>query len=151
MNHLKPLAIKLFGYFILLYLALGLIFGMSTAGILITAVTLGLLSYFLLDVGMLPRSNEWFALACDLGLSFSIIWGLSRFFIHNQLPAVYVSLGAAVVITVFEHFYHQYLSDYVLRQDVPRRSARPGMNYQTESSEEIRPDIGADKSNGNKQ
>ncbi|GER66250.1 hypothetical protein BpJC7_04170 [Weizmannia acidilactici] len=141
MKNAKPLAIKIAGHFILLYLVLGLAFSISFAGVLCTALILGLISYFLADLGLLPQTNEWFTLLSDFGLAFSVIWGLSRFFAHNSLPGLAVSIAAAVVISVFEHFYHQYLADYVLVKRTPRRSGTANLQYGMESSEEISPEM----------
>jgi hypothetical protein len=142
MQNIKPLLIKIAGHFIFLYLVLGFIYGMSFFGVLFTALLLSVISYFLADLGLLPRTADWFVLILDFGLAFSVIWGMTRFFAHNHLPGLQVSIGAAVVISVFEHFYHQYLTDYVLQKGVPRRSKAQTLRYGTETAEEIRPETG---------
>ncbi|MCM3021828.1 DUF2512 family protein [Heyndrickxia ginsengihumi] len=142
MENSKPLAIKLIGNLLILFLTLGIVFDMPFYSIMLITLTFGLISYFLIDIGMLPNINQWFTFICDLGLAFSIIWGLTSFFPHNHLSSLYISMLSAVTISFFEYYFHQYFAAAFTNTNiVTDRHSRRSLQYQFETSEEIDPTI----------
>ncbi len=110
MEHAKALAIKGIMTLAVLFIVLGLMFGMSFANVLLITVVLGLVSYFAGDLYILPKTNNVTATLSDLGMAFLVIW---------LLGVAVSSIGAgtlagaavitAVLLAVGENFFHDYL------------------------------------------
>lgn len=71
MEHGKALAIKGVMTFVILLLILGLMFGMSLGNVLLTTVVLGIISYLVGDLFILPKTNNTVATLSDIGLAVS--------------------------------------------------------------------------------
>lgn len=74
MTHVKALAIKGIMTIIVLYLVLGLGFGFTFGDTLLMTIVLGVISYLLGDLYVLPRWNNMIATLADFGLAFLVIW-----------------------------------------------------------------------------
>src|SRR5690554_1155375 len=114
MKHIKALAIKFISCLALLYVILGLFYGMSFGNVFLISFVLGVAAYILGDLFLLPRTSNMIATATDFGLAFVIIWLMSRnmLFRDNIFPMVFIaSLGVAV----FEYFFHQYIESQMIQ------------------------------------
>ncbi|MGE8207332.1 YndM family protein [Heyndrickxia sp. NPDC080065] len=144
MKHLKPMVIKFIATFIMLFVILNLFFGMSFAKVVFISLSLTIISYSFGDVEILPRTNNTIASLADFGLSLVTIWFLSAAVTYfNRSPLFISSLISAAAITIFEYFFHKYMLSFFQKQTdrvLPRPRPLPA-NFQTETSEEIRPKI----------
>lgn len=71
MTHVKALAIKGIMTIIVLYLVLGLGFGFTFGDTLLMTIVLGVISYLLGDLYVLPKWNNMIATLADFGLAAS--------------------------------------------------------------------------------
>ena len=97
MTHVKALAIKGIMTIIVLYLVLGLGFGFTFGDTLLMTIVLGVISYLLGDLYVLPRWNNMIATLADFGLAFLVIW----------LMGMPLSLG--IVMAIGEYCFHFYM------------------------------------------
>ncbi|MCJ7843143.1 YndM family protein [Lederbergia sp. NSJ-179] len=136
MDHLKAIAIKFIASLALLYVVLGLMYGMAFGNVLLITVTLGVISYLIGDLLILPRTNNSVATAADFGLSLIVIWMMSDALTIGRVFTM--SLIAAVGITIVEYFFHKYMANEVLEETKANPSPTPrNAQYQTEASEEL--------------
>ncbi|GIN86012.1 putative membrane protein YndM [Heyndrickxia sporothermodurans] len=151
MKHLKPMIIKFIATLIVLFIILNLFYGMSIAKVVFISLSLTVLTYPFGDVGILPRTNNTIATLSDFGLSLVTIWLLSAALTYvNRSPIFISSLISAAAITIFEYFFHKYVLTY-FKPKTDRILPRPRplqTKFQTESSEDISPEI--KKNNKNK-
>lgn len=110
MEHGKALAIKGLMTILVLYLILGLGYGFSFGNVLLITVILGVLSYWLGDLTILPRTSNGTATMADLGMAFLVIWllgmGLSNLSVGTLAGAAIIS---AAILALGEYFFHQYI------------------------------------------
>lgn len=136
MEHIKAMAIKFIGSLVLLYIVLGLFYGMSFGNVFLITLVWGIASY-LGDLFILPRINNTIATIADFGLAFIIIWLMGENLTYGGsvfIPALISAAGLAL----FEYFFHKYISSNNSREE--SNSPRPtNLQYQTESSEELTP------------
>lgn len=139
MDHLKALLLKLISSFVLLYIVFGIFTDMSVGRIFFTSLMVGVISYIIGDRLILPRSNNLVATIADFGLAFLIMWLLNR----NEVLTwnLYeMTLIAALGLTLFEYFFHNYLSRNTDKKDRQRNEKTAGnLQYQTEAAEELAP------------
>ncbi|WP_261131581.1 YndM family protein [Bacillus sp. Marseille-Q3570] len=110
MDHVKALAIKAGMTLPLLYLILGLGFGISIMNVVILTVVLGGVSYILGDLVILPKFTNMKATMTDIGLTFIVIWLVG--IVLTGLQAGTMAVAAAItasVIALGEHFFHFYI------------------------------------------
>ncbi|MGN8646600.1 YndM family protein [Gracilibacillus sp. HCP3S3_G5_1] len=135
MKHVRAFLIKFVATLALLYLILGLMYGMTFAEVLLLTVVLGAAAYLIGDLLILPRTNNALATVAD----FLIAWMIIFMFVDGMAVtdnAVTASLIAAIGVGVFEIFFHRYLSNQVF----PNTDNRPmdrQLQYQTEISDEL--------------
>ncbi|TWN11859.1 hypothetical protein CHCC14561_1471 [Bacillus licheniformis] len=105
---------------------------------------LGVISYLVGDLLLLPRTNNTTATMGDFGLSLVLIWVILA--MQNNPPygtLAAASIVSAIGVTVFEYFFHRYMEANVLNEtENGKRENRekPGsLQYQSESSEELYP------------
>ncbi|CAH0344116.1 YndM family protein [Bacillus sp. CECT 9360] len=143
MRHLRTIMVKFVSTLVLLYIVLSLAFGMSFTSVVLIAVTLNVVAYIIGDLVILPRTNNYIATLADFSISLIIIWSLVSGMTTVGNP-IYITFIAATLIAMFEYLYHR----YVARNTFPRRF-RPrwlqGVQYQTETAEEIYPFTPQDK------
>ncbi len=143
MNHIKSIAIKAIAALVLLFVVLGLVYEMPFGDVLFITITLGVLSYLIGDLFILPRTNNTVASISDFVLAFAVIYMMSEGLEPTgewMVPALISSIGVAA----FEAFFHKYLS-----RQMENNSSTPNapgrMNLGTEASEEFDPPDNYDK------
>jgi len=135
MAHIKLLSIKYAATLILLYLVLGIAYGISISQIIFVSL-ISLLIYYVGDIIILGRTNNFIATMFDLVANFVLIFsmlGLIKFG-GDQLTAAFIS---TIVLSFYEIFFHFYVVDELnLRQDHIFTSS---YDYLTEFSSEFDP------------
>lgn len=136
MEHLRSLAIKFIASFVVLYVILGLMYNMSLTNVILISLVLGVASYVIGDLFLLPRTNNTIATIADFGLAFMVIWLMGEGMTYGE-SLFTPSLIAAGGVALFEYFFHKYLTDSILEGEKDRNSPRTNYQYQTEASEEL--------------
>ena len=137
MKHGKAFLIKFISSLILLYIILGLFNGVSFGNVFLITSVLGVTAYILGDMLILPRTNNNIATMADFLLAFMIIWLLSQTLTFGDSMFA-ESLMASLGVALFEYFFHRYLKNNHIIQQV--ESGLPAnLQYQTEVSEELTP------------
>ncbi|WNF21078.1 YndM family protein [Mesobacillus jeotgali] len=148
MKHLRALALKFLASLVVLYVILGLMYNMSFTNVFLISLVLGLASYVIGDLFLLPKTNNTIATLADFGLAFMIIWILGESLTYGE-SLLLASLISAAGIAVFEYFFHKYISGNVLEEG-GREYRNGNYQYQTEASEElypVRPDVRSEEDN----
>ncbi|EFV75782.1 hypothetical protein HMPREF1013_03842 [Bacillus sp. 2_A_57_CT2] len=144
MQHFKALALKFLASLVLLYIILGIFFGMSFVNVFIITAILGITAYILGDMVILPRSSNMIATAADFGLAFLLIWFLSSI-LTNGDNLIAMSIAAALGVALFEYLFHLYLLRNMTEASNEKGTINQGnLRYNTEVSEEltpVRPDV----------
>lgn len=140
MEHLRAFLIKFIVSLALMYIVLGLIYDVSFSNIFVITLVLGVASYSLGDMAILPRSNNFIATIADFGLAFLVIWlfGNILWILGDNIGGASIfsaALIASVGIAIFEFFFHMYVAKF--RESHVHQIAY--LRYQTEASEEITP------------
>lgn len=148
MQHFKAMAVKLLASFALLYIILGLFYGMTFGTVLMISLVLGVISYFLGDLGILPRTNNGVATVADFGLSLAVIW-IAISWLTASTNAFTMALISAIGVTVFEYLFHNYIQNMMKNSNTQttRNNRTNTLQYQTEASEEISPNVSKDPEN----
>lgn len=134
MKHVKAFAIKFVATLTLLYIVLGLMFGMSFGEVFVLTAVLGVTAYLIGDLLILPRTNNTIATIGDYVLTWGIIYMfIDAMTIGYPLGTLFV---ATLGVVIFEVFFHRYLANNVLPNKTERPLAR-NLQYQTEVSEEL--------------
>ncbi|WP_019414875.1 YndM family protein [Paenisporosarcina sp. TG20] len=137
--NIKALLIKFIMCTAVLWIVLGLFYGVPFSDVLITSVFLTVFAYAL-DVLVLPRVGNVFALMGDFVLAWAGIWILGSFLFPELIPLGTASLIAAIIITIGEVFFHRYMAEEVF--DKPpmleeKVDTKYKGNLQTEFAEEV--------------
>jgi hypothetical protein len=110
MQHGKALLIKGLLTLVVLYLVLGLGFGMSFVNVLITTLVLGAISYLVGDLGVLPKNGNMVATISDLGLTLVVVWIMGVILTGIDMGTLAgAALISAVILAVGEYFFHHYI------------------------------------------
>jgi hypothetical protein len=144
MEHVKAMAVKFIATLALLYIILGLYYGMTFGTVFLITLILGVISYIVGDLGILPRTSNTVATLADFGLSLAVIWVMISLLTESR-TAFTMALIPALGVTVFEYLFHKYLanmSNNDQSQGTTRTSNR--LQYQTEASEEFTPEVNKD-------
>lgn len=150
MKHLKAMAVKFIACLVVLMVILGLVFNVAFSNILLITVVLGLVSYLLGDLFLLPRSSNNMATLADFGLSFVIIWAILANISNDGTSVFWATLISAIGVSLGEYFFHRYMQKRVLNQNDPDTTRRgAGLQFQTEASEEIAPEFKREDDNQN--
>ncbi|MBY7145017.1 DUF2512 family protein [Virgibacillus sp. NKC19-3] len=138
MNHIKLFAVKFGGMLLMLYLILGLGYGMSFGNVFLISLVLGMVAY-LGDRLILPNMNNTVATIADFATAFLIIYFMSLGVTIGEGWFI-ASFVAAVGISVFEYFYHKYFkSEYNEVYRNKHNGLPKDTIMQTEASEETSP------------
>ncbi|XXM71120.1 YndM family protein [Lysinibacillus sphaericus] len=140
MKHVKAFALKFMATFVLLYLVLGGVQGITFGDVFLMSLVLGAAAYLLGDLFLLPRTSNTVASLADLGLAFILIYFMSGG-MSDGGPYLTRSILAALAIMVFELFFHHYIIHNVLPNRRKARRAPANFRYQTEASEQIHPEF----------
>ncbi|PRS06330.1 hypothetical protein C6W22_16100 [Bacillus atrophaeus] len=111
MVHVKALAIKGIMTIIVLYLVLGLGFNFTFGDTLLMTIVLGVVSYLLGDLYILPKWNNMIATVADFGLAFLVVWLMGMPLSMGLSPGMLAlaALFAAIVMAIGEYFFHFYM------------------------------------------
>ncbi|WP_243840718.1 YndM family protein [Paenisporosarcina antarctica] len=134
----KALLIKFIMITAVLWIVLGWFYGISFTNILITSVFLTGFAY-VLDVYILPRIGNVFALISDLVVAWAVIWIVGSIF-YPLANLGTISLIAAIIITVGEMFFHPYMERKFDDEHEPSREENKRQykgNLQTEFAEDM--------------
>jgi Protein of unknown function (DUF2512) len=141
MKHVKTFSIKFAATFVILYLILAGIDGITVGDVFLMSIVLGALAYVVGDLFLLPRTSNTIAAMADLGLAFVVIYFMSDGMTDGG-PYLTRSILASLGLMVFEFFFHRYLAQNVFPDHGERETKSPAnLQYQTESSEEIHPEF----------
>lgn len=135
MNHFSLILSKLVAMLVVLYIILGLFYGVSFLNVFWITLTLGIVSYLVGDLLILPRTNNFVASLVDFALVFGLIyfWIDAYAFAGNLFTA---SLISAIAVTAFEIFFHRSIGSQLKREQGMYQRKR---QLQTEASREIDP------------
>lgn len=150
MEHLKAMAIKFIATLALLYIILGLYYGFTFGNVFLITLILGVISYIVGDLGILPRTNNMVATIADFGLALAVVWIMISL-LTESVTAFSMALITAIGVTIFEYFFHNYMANMNKGgQNQNQGNNRSNkLQYQTEASEEFTPDV--NKNNENNQ
>ncbi|MDQ0229984.1 YndM family protein [Metabacillus malikii] len=141
MNHLKAIMIKMAATFLLLAFILGFVFNYTFGNILTVTLLLGVISYVLGDLLLLPRTRNITATISDFALALLFTW----FYLSNITPNGYrlflVSLLVGIGVSLFEVFFHRYMKRDVITEGKSNFNVNHNLQYQTEASEELNPNV----------
>ncbi|WP_018933012.1 YndM family protein [Gracilibacillus lacisalsi] len=135
MKHVSALLIKFIASLVLLYLILGLMYGMTFGEVFLLTAVLGLAAYVIGDLLILPRTNNTLATVAD----FFIAWLIIFMFVDGMAVTDNIFTAttiAALAVGVFEIFFHRYLANQILPDDEKGAMDRQ-LQYQTEISDEL--------------
>lgn len=141
MKHVWALCLKFIASLVLLYVILTLFFGVPFGDVFVLTLILGIVSYLVGDLWLLPRTNNTTATMADFGLALILIWAI----LAMQDNPPYASLAMASIIsaigvTVFEYFFHRYMAANVLEETGDEKRKNTGsLQYQHEASDELFP------------
>lgn len=139
MKHVKDFTIKFISNLVLLYVILGLFYGMEFGNVFLISLVLGIVSYLIGDRLILPKTNNTMATLADFGLALLVIWSMSESFTRGD-NIFTVSLLAALAVTLFEYFFHKYVSNNATKEDSQEKiNPSTSLRFQTEASEELAP------------
>ncbi|GLB61299.1 YndM family protein [Cytobacillus sp. NCCP-133] len=146
-NHAAWESIKFIASLVLLFVILGLFYKMSFVNVFLISAVLGIVSYVLGDMVILPRTNNTIAAAADFGLSLILIWYLSSILTYGNNPFT-MSLVTSARVALFEYFFHGYLVKNLTEDSTEKGTFNQGnLRYNTEASEElapVKPDVRSD-------
>ncbi|KOP83009.1 YndM family protein [Cytobacillus solani] len=138
MKHVIAFAVKGIASLVLLYLILGMMFGMSFGNVLFITLVLGMVAYIIGDMLILPRTNNLVASVADFGLALMVIWLMSSV-LPNGGNLFSMSLISSLGVALFEFFYHKYISNNVINNSQTSQNYSGNLRFQTEASEELTP------------
>jgi hypothetical protein len=138
-QHIKALAIKTVASLVLIYVILGIGFNYSFGNILALTFLLGVISYILGDLLLLPRTSNLTATISDFALAMLLTWFFLSNITANTNNVFMASLLTAIGVALFESFFHRYMRANVLRVEESTQKVN-NLRYHTEASEELAPD-----------
>ncbi|MCV9885887.1 YndM family protein [Metabacillus halosaccharovorans] len=139
MNHIQAFLIKAGATFLLLMIILGLLFRYSVGDVFILTLIIGVVSYLLGDLMLLPRTTNMTATFSDFAITMLITWFYLANITTSTTNVFLASLLTALGVALFEMFFHRYMINHTLHQkDEFERLGH--LRYNTEISEEITPD-----------
>ena len=137
MRYLFALIVKFVMLTAILWIVLGIFYGINLGDIFTISILLSVVS-FVGDVFLLPRIGNVLAVIGDFALSFLVIWGLGNSLFAFEIPVVTAAFSSALFVGVGEIFYHRYMKNQVfagLEKDFMQTH-----HMQTEYSEEFSPE-----------
>lgn len=116
MKHIEAILMKFAMSFAVVFLILGLIYGVSVFDIFVISLVITAIGYAG-DMIIFPRTSNKMATGGDLVLAFLIVWLLGEFLIENPDFSILVaSIYTAILIAAGEWFYHIYLKKRLWEQ-----------------------------------
>jgi uncharacterized membrane protein YvlD (DUF360 family) len=141
MRHLRAFLIKFVATLAVLFVILGLFYDVSFQNIFLISLVLGVVAYLVGDLFLLRRTNNTISTLADFGLSFAIIWMMLDNVSNDGADIFWATLLSSIAIALFEYFFHKYMATNVLNENEPDGRRANTLQYQTEASEEVHPDI----------
>ncbi|MEK3886091.1 YndM family protein [Bacillus sp. FSL K6-3431] len=139
MKHIKALALKFISSLVLLYIILGAIYGLNFGNVFLITLVLGIVSYLIGDLFILPRTNNMTATIADFGLALIVIW-LVTANVTVDRNTFAISLVSAIAVALFELFFHKYLAKGEMEDTQSDVGRTESFQYQTETSQELAPE-----------
>jgi uncharacterized SAM-binding protein YcdF (DUF218 family) len=133
MKYLGPLVIKFLMTTAVLWIVLGLFFGVTFGDIIMTSIILTVVAS-LGDLFILPRIGNTSASIADFALTWAIVWMVGSNMYGDGIAIGTAGFVSAIAITVGEVFFHRYLKNLVFKDEKYKESkvAYFPTNYQTE-------------------
>ena len=137
MKYLGPLLIKFLMTTAVLWIVLGLFFGVTFGDIVATSIILTIVAS-LGDLFVLPRIGNTAASIADFVLAWAVIWLVGSNIYEAGIAIGTAAFVSAIAITAFEVFFHRYLksSVFVDKRYKESKVAYFPNKYQTEFSSE---------------
>jgi|SRR5690625_5467 len=144
MDYVKAIVIKFVMSLAVLWFILGVFYNINFGHIFALSLIITPVSFILGDLFILPRFENWGATIADFILTFAVIWLYSVNVINAIFPVLTATALSALVISVAEIFFHQYVDRHILHVDDRTVDRTSQMNIdnrdlQTEFGEEITP------------
>ncbi len=127
MNHTYQVLLKFLYVTFILYIILGVIFGVDYSSILFVSIALSLIGYAS-DLLLLPRIGNLFTTLSDTFLSYLIVWFIGTYFFDidiglqnykvNHVPLFQISLAVSLAYSVVEWFYHRWFFKILEKKEV---------------------------------
>lgn len=137
LEHVKALIIKFIMVTAILWVILGLFYGVDFGEIATISVILTPIAYVVGDLLILRYFNNMIATIADFGLSFLTIWFVGLAVINEPISIVGASLISALAIGIGEWFYHYYVNNQVFKgEDVDKNPTLSDNSFATEFAEE---------------
>lgn len=152
MKHLRAIAVKFLTSLVLLYIILGLMYDMSLTNVFLISLVLGLASYIIGDLFLLPRTNNTIATLADFSLAFMVIWILGESLTYGD-SLIVASLISAAGIALFEYFFHKSIARNGSEGE-ERQQYNRNYQFQAEAADElypVRPDVRSEEGNKEKE
>ncbi len=109
MKHIEAILMKFAMSFAVVFLILGLIYGVSVFTIFLISLAITAIGYAG-DMVIYPLTSNMMATGGDLVLAFLLVWLLGEFLIENpDFSILAASIYTAILIASGEWFYHIYL------------------------------------------
>lgn len=115
MKYITALLIKFVMITVVLWLILGLLFGVSFANILMTSAIITGVAFVIGDLFILRLSDNVWATAADFVLTFVGVWILCSRLFEQLLSVGAAALISAVGVGIGEFLFHWYLKRRVLK------------------------------------
>lgn len=105
--------------FIILYLTLGLMFGMSFSNVVFISLSVSLATYFIGDFIILPLTNNTVTTVSEFLMSFFLIWVITLVQMADPTyPYVLSSFVGALGLSIFAIFFHRYMERKILADKI---------------------------------
>ncbi|WP_199860667.1 YndM family protein [Oceanobacillus damuensis] len=138
MKYAGPLFIKFLMTTAVLWIVLGLFFGVTFGNIVATSVIVTALGFFG-DLFIMPRVGNMLASIADFAFIWAAVWLIGINLFEGPIALGTAAFISAVLITIGEVIFHRYLKNQMERYEEFQRSkiAYFPRKYQTEFSSEM--------------
>ncbi|RCW63928.1 YndM family protein [Saliterribacillus persicus] len=140
MKYITAFIIKFVMITAVLWVVFSLFYGVNFGDVLLISIILTPIA-FAADVFVMPKIGNVFAVIGDFALCFLAIWFIGASIFDGMFPLLTAAFLAALVISVGELIYHRYLRNKVYTNVDSSSNYGHTVNFQTEVSEELEPDI----------
>lgn len=136
-KHFSLIGLKILLLLVVLFIILGIGYGVSFGNVLFISIVLGISAYLIGDLLILSRTNNTIATVADFGIAFVIIYLMTDGLTVGGNPFA-AALVSAVVVAIAEVIFHKYVAK---RLDMNSDTFIPinRTNYITETSDELTP------------
>lgn len=113
MQYTKTVLIKFAICFVITWVVLGVFYAVPLRHIFLLSLFVAVVSFFLADLYVLPRLENWGATLTDFLSTFAIVWLYSVNVIQTVFPIVTAAGITAVLIAIAGIFYRRYVNRYI--------------------------------------